>query len=326
MKVLITGTPGWLGTRLVEVLRGKNRQVRCLVIPYSDSAYIRSLGAEVIEADLTEPGALKDVCRDIRTVFHCAGIIHPKKIGELFAINTRGTENLLREAAKSKVDKFIYVSSNSAAGCNIRPDLLMRESDEPRPYKKYGLSKLGAEKAVNDYYNKGAVKTVILRPCWYYGAGQPARQTRFFRMIKSGKPIMLGDGKNLRSMSYIDNVIQGLILAEENERANGQTYWIADRRPYSTIEIYQTIAKLLQADLKPRHLPAFVSGMCELADTALQAAGLYSPEIHVAGEMTKNIACSIEKAERELGYNPQIELEEGMRRSIEWCRKNGIEI
>lgn len=326
MKALVTGAPGWLGTRLVEILRNKSYQIRCLALPSLDSTPLEALGAEVVRGDLTMPRTLDGICKGIKTVFHCAGVIHPKKINELFNINTHGTKNLIEEAAKSGVDKFIYVSSNSVAGCNLSHDILMKEEDPPRPYMNYGLSKHKAEEIVKDFHKKGRIKTVILRPCWYYGTGQPARQTRFFRMIKKGKPIMFGNGKNLRSMSYIDNVIQGLLLAEEKDKANGKTYWIADKRPYPTIEIYQTIAKLLGVDLKPLYVPSITSKGCELADTLLQSFGLYSQEIHVAGEMIKGIACSIEKAERELGYKPEVDLEEGMRRSMVWCRKNGIDV
>ena len=329
MKVLITGPLGWLGRRLVEILRSEKREVRCLTLPFQNSLYIRSLGAEVVSADLTKPHTLNGVCEGIKTVFHCAGIIHPPltKINELFEVNTYGTENLIKEATRAKADKFIYISSNSVGGYTKSPDILMKENDPPRPYKKYGLSKYKAEKIVNDFYKKGMIKTSIIRPCWFYGVGQASRQTRFFSMIKSGRPIMFGDGKNLRSISYIDSVVQALLLAEEKDIANGQTYWIADKRPYPTIEVYQTIASLFGIDdLRPRYVPTFTSDVCELLDTLLQSIGLYIIEIHVAGEMTKNIACSIEKAERELGYKPEVELEEGMLRSKEWCERNGIEI
>jgi len=183
-----------------------------------------------------------------------------------------------------------------------------------------------AEIYVNQKYKEGKIETVIIRPCWFYGPNQPLRQTTFFKMIKKGNPIIFGDGNNLRSMSYIDNTIQGLILAGEKKKALGQTYWITDKRPYSTIEIYQTIAELLNVKLEPRYLPKIVSSCCEIADDLLQEFGFYNKEIHVAGEMDKNIACSIKKAEEELGYKPKIELKEGMKRSIEWLRNQGIEI
>ncbi len=144
-------------------------------------------------------------------------------------------------------------------------------------------------------------------------------------MIQKGNPFLFGDGKTLRSMTYLDNLVQAMLLASEKDCANGQTYWIADERPYSTKEIYQTTADLLGVtNFKPRYLPNLVSEICLSADHLLQAMDLYVKEIHVAGEMNKSIACSIEKAKRELGYNPKIALGEGMRRSIDWCKSKGF--
>jgi nucleoside-diphosphate-sugar epimerase len=166
---------------------------------------------------------------------------------------------------------------------------------------------------------------VILRPCWFYGPQQPARQTRFFSMIRKGNPIIFGSGENLRSMSYVDNSCPGILLATESARANGQTYWIADERPYTTNEIYRTVAELLDVPVfKPRHIPAISSDICLFIDKGLQSLGLYEMNFHVAAEMTRDIACTVEKAKAELGYAPQIDLREGMRRSIAWCRAKGL--
>jgi nucleoside-diphosphate-sugar epimerase len=169
------------------------------------------------------------------------------------------------------------------------------------------------------------METVILRPCWFYGPNQPKRQTKFFKMIQKGNPLVFGSGLNFRSMSYVDNTSQAMILAATKKEAVGNTYWIADARPYTTLEIYQTVAELLEVkNFKPKFLPHFSSEAFLLADKVLQGIGMYQTEIHVAGEMNKDIACSIEKARKELGYEPKIELKEGMRCSIEWCRKQGL--
>jgi nucleoside-diphosphate-sugar epimerase len=145
-------------------------------------------------------------------------------------------------------------------------------------------------------------------------------------MIKGGRPIVVGRGDNLRSMTYVDNAVQGLVLAASREAAAGKTYWITDRRPYSFIEILQTVARLLEVDMRPRYLPSVTSDMARFVDSLLQMAGWYNQEIHVAGELAATIAASCEAARRELGYDPEIELEEGMRRSIAWCREQGIDL
>ncbi|MBI4374663.1 MAG: NAD-dependent epimerase/dehydratase family protein [Deltaproteobacteria bacterium] len=330
MRAFVSGAPGWLGNRLVEVLCKGWRSfpkplvegVRCLVLPGLDASCLTSLGAEIAIGDLRKKKTLQGILEGTDVVFHLAGIIHPKRVGDFYALNTQGTQNLLEAAIESKVRRFVYVSSNSVSGCNSSGERLLTE-EVMNPYKHYGLSKALAERAVQEAFHKGVIETVILRPCWFYGPGQPARQTRFFKMIKAGRPIVFGGGENLRSMSYIDNTIQGLLLVAESAKANGQVYWISDRRPYSVIEIYGTIARILDVTLKPRFIPALASTVCEGIDLLLQTFGFYSQDFHVAGEMAKSIACSIEKAERELGYQPEIELEQGMRISIGWCRKMG---
>jgi nucleoside-diphosphate-sugar epimerase len=335
----LTGIPGWLGGRFLEVLiKGfedegpvNDWKIRTLILDKIETAFIDELSEikkiEKVIGDVTRIETLREAVKGVDIVFHMVGLIHPKKISQLFEVNTLGTQNLVRVSLEAGVKRFIYISSNSAAGINEFSDRLMVEEDKPRPYLNYGLSKYFAERIVRNFQETGKIQTVILRPCWFYGPNQPARQTRFFKMIKRGNPIIFGNGRNLRSMSYVDNTIQGLLLAAENPIANGQTYWIADARPYSTYEIYQTIAELLEVKVfRPRYLPDFFSEFFLFTDKVMQMLGQYVIEIHVAGEMNKNISCSIQKAKKELGYDPKIDLKEGMKRSLDWCRKFGIEI
>jgi nucleoside-diphosphate-sugar epimerase len=175
----------------------------------------------------------------------------------------------------------------------------------------------------------GKLETVVLRPCWFYGPEQPARQTRFFTMIREGKAPLVGGGTARRSMSYIDNTCHALLLAERSAAARGRLYWVADRRPYTMNEIVDTVERLLEHEFRMPvahrrlRLPALASRVAGAADALLQAMGRYQQELHVLSEMSQTIACSIARAERELGYDPRIELEEGMRRSIRWCLEHG---
>ncbi len=332
---LVTGAPGWLGTRLLEVLVDKNdplqrfsmhaeRRVKALVLPNIDTSSLPT-GIELVPGNVLDKASLAKAMDGVETVFHLVGLIHPKKIQQLFDINTTGTLNVLEAAAAAGVKRVVMISSNSAAGLGKA----MKESDPPKPYMAYGRSKRQAEEHVLRFVKEGKLEAVILRPCWFYGPGngQPERQLRFFRMIQKGNPILFGSGKSLRSMSYLDNTIQGILLAEKTPQANGQIYWIADGKPYETIEIYRTIARLFGVELKPRKIPGLASFICRIVDHIQQALGLYITEFHVAGEMDRDIACDISKAQRELGYKPEVELEEGMRRSIQWAReKQGLEI
>jgi nucleoside-diphosphate-sugar epimerase len=171
-----------------------------------------------------------------------------------------------------------------------------------------------------------------IRPPWFYGPGQPPPQTEVVRMLRDGRMPRVGSGENRRSMAYTDNNVQGLLLCERTPAAAGRTYWIADRHAYSMNEIVQTVGDVLEQDFgmtvkrSQLRLPGFVSGLALVADRAIQGAGLYQQKIHVLSEMNKNIACSIERARRELSYDPKVELREGMRRSVQALLDEGASI
>lgn len=343
---LITGAPGWLGTRLVRTLlhgtadalstqepSSKNR-VRCFVLPNLDtSGFGPSDRLEIVRGDLGNLEAVRVFCRGAAgaTLVHCAGIIHPARfIRELFDVNVRGTQHLLRAAEEAGVRRAIVLSSNSVAGMNPRRDHRFDETSPYDPDMGYGHSKMLMERAVHEAQSRGRLETVIIRATWFYGPGQPERQTSFFRMIKKGIVPIVGDGENLRSLTYVDSLCQAVLLSEHKSVANGQTYWIADSRPYSMNEIVDTVERLMEMEfgLTVAHrrvrLPAPAGDVAHLGDQMLQMLGLYNPKIHVLSQMGKTIACSVEKAQRELGYAPSVELEEGMRRSLAWLATQRI--
>jgi len=337
-RILITGALGWLGSRLVETIVGDSQelQLRCLVLPGQDTTPLRRVSdrIEVVTGDIQNPQDCARFCQGMSgaVLFHTAGIIHPRRVAEFFSINVAGTKNLLDAAVKSDVRRAVVVSSNSPCGCNPHPDHLFDESSPYRPYMNYGRSKMLMELDVNALAEaqRGKFETVIIRAPWFYGPNQPPRQTLFFKMIREGKMPIVGTGENLRSMAYVDNLCQGLRLASTVAGAAGQTYWIADRRPYSMNEIVDTVERLLETEFgrkcvhKRMRLPGLASEIAFCADKALQAVGVYHQKIHVLSEMNKSIACSVARAERELGYRPEVELEEGMRRSLAWCAENGL--
>ena len=343
---IVTGTPGWLGSRLVRSLAlghpdvpapsASARTVRCLVLPEADATELSALGpsVQIVRGDLTEPQSLEELFAGAAgaTVFHAAGVIHPSRGTKQFhAVNVAGTQHLLNAAKTARIRRFVHVSSNSPCGTNAAGDTFTEDAPY-RPYMAYGKTKMLAELAVKSAQEKRELETVIIRPPWFYGPGQPPRQTLFFEMIRDGKAPIVGGGENRRSMAYVDSICQGLLLGEKVERAAGQVYWIADRTPYSMNEIVATIEHVLESSFDVKcahrrlHLPNLMSNVAELADGLLQRFGIYHQKIHVLGELNKNIACSIAKAEAELGYSPTVSLEEGMRRSIQDLKERGLEL
>jgi len=336
---IVTGAPGWLGTRLVHALANgvagvpalgpTDRKTRCLVLPDVDASELEQLGAEIVRGDVTDPASLArlfDGATDA-TVFHSAGVIHPTRgVRQFHEVNAVGTQHMLAAAKAARIRRFVHVSSNSPIGTNASPDQVFDEQAPYHPYMGYGKTKMLAEQAVRAATD---FEFAIIRPPWFYGPGQPPRQSLFFAMIRDGKLPIVGSGENRRSMAYVDNICQGLLLCDRVAKAAGNIYWIADRTPYTMNEIVATVEQVLERDFqiavahKTRRLPGFASSVAYGIDAMTQGMGLYLQKIHVLSEMNKTIACTIAKAEAELGFDPKVALDEGMRRSIAWVLERG---
>ena len=340
-QIIITGGGGWLGGTLIRALRNGIPECENLRTPPSDLA-IRAIALtdqdatqladqpgeiEVVRGNLLDPADCERLCKDASgaVLIHLAGLIHPRRTRQLFDINLQTGKNIVAAATKHGVRRVVAMSSNSPLGCNPRPDHLFDEESPYNPYMKYGKSKMLLELYLKEVQAAGQIETVTIRCPWFYGPYQPPRQTLFFEMIRDGKAPIVGSGENRRSMGYLDNISQGLILAATVPAANGETYWLGDEKPYTMNEIVDTVERLLENEFnipcqhKRLHLPGFVSEIARVVDWSIQSVGLYHQKMHVLSEMNKTIACSVEKAKRDLGYVPHIALEEGMRRSIRWC-------
>lgn len=347
---LITGAPGWLASRLVRaLLRGlpdvpslaepdPSRRIRCLALPGSVTPAFRAMavGVDLREGDLRDPRAVREFCAGGAggTMFHCAGVIHPRRTREFSATNVEGTRHLLAAAEAAGVRRVVVVSSSSPIGVSRDRRRVFDEASPYRPHMGYGRSKMLVEQRALAHGARGALEVVIVRSPWFYGPGpgEPARQARLFAMIRKGTMPIVGDGDNLRSMTYVDNLCQGLLLCERIPPGKGEIYWIADRRPYTMNEIVDTIERLMESELtlpvahRRARLPDAAGELASLADWLLQRAGLYEQRLHVLSELNKTIVCSIARAEADLGYRPAVDLEEGVRRCLRWYLDQGVRL
>lgn len=333
--VIVVGAGGWLGQAVLRGLVGG-------ITGRDDLAGV-SEDVKIIAADL--PGALTgiesqdarvekiavDVCdsstferlndyADNALIIHVVGIIHPKSVKQFFEINHKGSVNFLRHMAGQGAKRAVVMSSNSPIGTNPYPEHVFDEKSQYNPYMGYGKSKMLLEKSLLE--ETFSMEVVIIRAPWFYGVNQPARQKEFFEMIRNGKGPIVGSGNNRRSMVFTENLAQGIFLAAEKPGIDKEIFWVADERPYTMNTIIDTVERLmddefnLQCKHKRLRLPGLAAEVAYLIDKMMQSAGLYHPKIHVLSEMNKTIACSISKAKKELGYRPQVALEEGMRQSL----------
>ena len=332
----VTGASGWLGRAVVHRLLADpaRRRLRLLAHTTAEAQTLGALGdVEVVIGDISKPDTaarlLYGTGRDVDLI-HTAGIIHPRTTREFFEINTLGARHVAEAALDHGVRRMVHVSSNSPFGTNPHPGDTFRAIEPYHPYYGYGRSKMQAELAVFEAIARGLDATIV-RPPWFYGPFQPARQTTFFRLVRAGRFPVIGDGEQRRSMVYIDNLVDGIVAAELTPTAKAHGYWVADERAYTVNEIVATVGRALTDEgfsVKPpaTQLPAIAGRIAELGDRIVQGLGRYQQQLHVLGEMNHTIACDISVTRRELGYEPRVSLYEGMRSSIRWCIEQGIEL
>ena len=346
-RVLVTGATGWLGRRLVESLvhglpdvdalrtPQAGLRVRCLVAPGQDGPGLKRLAGE---------GRIELVVGDVRQPAHCASLVggatggilihlagtsHPARVREFYEVHVEGTKNVLDAAARAGVRRAVVATGTSACGaCPSRADRF-DESAPFHPYMHGGRSRMLMELAVRERGRSGAIEAVVVRAPFGYGPGPRPRLKQWFREIRDGRAMIVGDGKAPRSMTYVDNLCHGLMLAALVPQAAGQTYWIADQRPSSIREAVDTVERLLETEFQQpckhrrRRLPGAAADLAQLLDSGIEALGSFPPGIHELSRMNRTIACNTGKAETELGYRAAVGLEEGLRRSLRWWLENG---
>ncbi len=337
-QILITGANGWLGKTLVNSLVNgiansqnlenpqKNLTIKCMVMPDEDVGLLKSFSENIsiVEGNLNNKEDCNFFTQDSKgaILFHCAGIIHPKKVSDFYKINVQGTTNILEEAHKCKIKRAIIISSNSPFGTNLSNNHTFDEHSDYNPYLNYGKSKMLMEKQAIKFAVDGKLEIVIIRAPWFYGPYQPLRQIRFYKMIRDGKVPIVGNGENMRSMACTINISQALIRAALKEDLKNDIFWISDQNPYSFNEIIDIIRNVMEDefDIKCKkrvlRLPGILSETAYIVDKIIQGFGFYNQEIHVLSEMNKTIACSIDKANSVLEYKPTLSLYEGTKVSI----------
>ena len=326
-RILITGYPGWLTCRFLETLGDYPKDldsIRCLVHPDQLSSVASPRQWECVSGDLNDPESLREAARECDIILHAAAIIHVKRVSDFYKINRDGTRNLLDAAVAAGVKKIVLISSNAAQGFCEGKGHELDETAPCRPESHYGKSKRQAEEVVEEFSRSGKIKTVILRPAMFYGPPVPARHLDIYKRIQTGEFPVFGTGDYLRSITYIDHLVQAIHLAIQKTEAEGKTFTIIDREIPTLNDILQAMGDALGVPVRIRRFPKWMAQAADLLDRIIEATGSYWMLPHIAGESCRHIAYKIDRAEKELGYVPQLSYREGYRKAIDWCFEKGL--
>ncbi len=329
---LITGATGLLGSHIAEQLVAAGRPVRALVRPGSDTRLLDELGVEKAVGDVTDLDSLRQASRGVHTVYHVAAKVGDWGPWEQFvAVTIDGTRNALQAAKENGVSRFLHVSSISAYG---HPDGEGMVLDESAPlgvnlykWSYYSRAKVEAEKLVRAAHEAGDVPVTIVKPSWLYGPRDRASMPRLIRAIRAGKGKLIGDGTNRLNLTYAGNEAEGCILAATAERAVGEAYNLAADGVITQKEYINKIAECLGCPPVTKSVPYRVARSAAfLMELFGHMVGRKKPPLvtrYSVWLIGRRCFFSSEKARKELGWQPTVDYEEGIRRSVEWCEQNG---
>lgn len=312
-RVLVTGATGFIGGRLAKrVAAQKGLKVRALVRNPDKAERLKACGIELVKGDVADPGSLCRAIDGCQIVFHCAGLMHDAtgSTDDMRPVNVVGTRHMMEAALEAAVHHFIHVSSVAVYG--VKPRVETTESD---PYRPCGIAyfdtKIESDQMAFTYYRERSLPLTVIRPANVYGPRSSAWTMWLLMMIKSGQLSLIDGGQGMSNHLYIDNLVDAMMLAANNDHAVGEAFIISDgvRTPWK--EFLEHYTRML--GLKP--LPSLTR------DQAIARPSNLTPvEVEL---WTQTGTFDITKARTVLQYTPRVSLSEGMRRTERWLREAG---
>ena len=323
-RILVTGATGFTGGRLAEVLRKDGADVLAWVRPSSNTEQLERSGVEIATVDITDRDAVRRHFNDIDTVYHIAAAYQSEHVDrdDFHRVNVDATEYLLNAAGDKGIARFVHCSTVGVQGEIKEPPA--DEAYRVNPGDPYQESKLDGELMARRFMRSG-VPVSVVRPAGIYGPGD-TRFLKLFHPIARGHFVMIGSGDVLCHMTYIDDLVNGFLLAGTKQEAIGEIFTIAGPE-YTTIQ--ELVAEIAAVqDVPPPKLrvpfkPVFWASV--VCDRVCRSIGVNPPLYPQRVEFFElDRAFNIAKAQRLLGYQPEVYLHEGLARTAAWYREQGL--
>lgn len=323
MLCLVTGATGCLGLNLTKRLIKEGYEVIALGRNGQLGGILTQLGAQFIAKDLTESGFLKSLARDADVVFHCAALSSPwGRYKDFFAANVIGTQNVL-EAIPEQA-RLIHVSSPSIYfEFNEKHNIKEYDPLPKKPVNHYVKTKLYAENLVDTAFTAGALKVITIRPRAIFGPYDRAILPRLLKAEKNGVLPIVGSGTNLIDVTYVDNVVESLLLAARaDERCFGKKYNITNDEPHTLNSILSLLFNALQKHVTLKCIPFTVAKKLAQCLELIYSIPFIQQEprltAYSAGVLAFGQTLNIDAAKHDLRYKPIISIEQGMNDFARW--------
>lgn len=330
MRALVTGGTGFIGSQLARRLRGQGHEVRVLSLAQTDAeranaADLAGRGVEIVAGSVGQRELHARALEGVEVVHHIAATMREADVPDrvFWDTNVEATKDLARSAREAGIRRFVYCSTMGVTG-DIR-GRVVTETDPYRPRDIYQRTKAAAEQWVLEEARRGAIPATAVRPADVYGP-KDRRLLKLFRMIRKGTFFYLGNGRGRRHMVYIDDLLDGMVAAQESPDALGEVFLLAGPSPIRLRDLVEGIAKELGVAPPKLRLPYrpvwLASAAVELVCRPLRIQPpIYPRRVDFYAH---DYEFDTSKARTALGYRPAVDIPEGIRRTIASYRDEGI--
>lgn len=317
--VLITGAGGFLGGYIVDEFLKEGHQVRAMVRPKSDKSHLKGTKAEIVTADITDSSQLRSALYGAETVIHSAAILGggAKKREDFIHLNYEAAKNFANLCVEFKIKRFTFISSMAAAGPVLNSAELIDENTIPNPSSFYGESKYLAEKYLLNLQRDKKLDVVILRPALIYGPRDKRCAVNYLRIANLGFfPVPMQTAGKKSSFIYVTDAAKAVYLAHQNSKP-GEIYMLSS----DTATVKEFVEILMRCKGKPAfiiYIPKFVSQMLSWFFCLIPRGGELNKRLKHIG--SGNWAVDNTKLKTMLGFNPEVTLEEGLKKTWSFYR------
>ncbi|HEV2084794.1 MAG TPA: NAD(P)-dependent oxidoreductase [Gemmatimonadales bacterium] len=323
MRLLVTGGTGFIGSHLAE--EGRRRGADVVVLGLTDrpeeqanAALLSRAGAEVLSGSITDVELCRRAARGATHIFHLAVAMREGGKGDEFfeSINLDGTRHLLEAASTQRVERFVYCSTIGIYG--HKAPGITREDSPLAPGNIYERTKVSAELLVRDFAEQCGVPSVILRPADVYGP-RDQRLLKLFKGVARGRFPLFGSGKGRRHMVYVDDVVSAFFRACQRDEALGEGLIVAGPSACTLRELLDEIAHATGSRRYGMRLPlAPMLGLAAVVEDVSAALGIDPPIYRRRMDFFHSDSeFDTSRARRVLGWEPKVDLREGIRRTLE---------
>ncbi len=329
-KILITGADGFIGSHLIELLLKEKispSNIRLFVEEKSTSTNLPNLSFDIVKGDIRDKKTVKKAMEGVETVFHLAAITSfAADTYDLYkAINVEGTQNLLDECKGRKMQKFVLFSSIAVFGLPAwTGDIKNWDETHPKTYSDiYGKSKWEAEERVVMAHKKWGIPYTIIRPSSVYGPRDKGQLYGLYKTIKNKHFFMIGKGENKMHFVFVKDLVKGVRQAQLS-KYKASDYILAGKEPVAFKEVVRLVAQSINAPLPRFGVPKNVALLLSyIMDSLGKLIGIRSPLFPSRVKvMTTNYYYKIDKARKEINYNPTTSFEQGSKITGKWYLEN----